>query len=130
MYSRLNAGGHGTRGERTKNIQAMFVTLDVSKLSGWLNTYAFCRESKGGHTVRGELWAGRREMLAGRRGAHIEHFVHVRDAGCVEAQRLVKHVRVLPSRTGGIRCGMRCSGRRWEGVERRRRKRCAEGGPE
>eukprot|EP00964_Phaeocystis_antarctica_P046652 scaffold26979_cov53-Phaeocystis_antarctica.AAC.3 len=31
---------------------SMVVTLDVSKLSGWLNADACCRESKGGHTVR------------------------------------------------------------------------------
>ena len=36
------------------NMSAMFVTLEVSKLSGWLNACAPCRESKGGHTVRGE----------------------------------------------------------------------------
>ena len=28
----------------------MVVTLEVSKLSGWLNADAYCRESKGGHT--------------------------------------------------------------------------------
>ena len=33
----------------------MVVTLDVSKLSGWLNADAPCQESTGGHTVRGEL---------------------------------------------------------------------------
>ena len=43
------------------------MTLDVLNLSGWLNNDAPCRESKGGHTMRGELWAGRREM-AGDRG--------------------------------------------------------------
>ena len=32
----------------------MFVTLEVSKLSGWLNADAPCREPKGGHTVLGE----------------------------------------------------------------------------
>ena len=32
----------------------MVVTLDVTRLSGWLNADAYCRESKGGHTVRGE----------------------------------------------------------------------------
>ena len=38
------------------------MTLDVSKLSGWLNAFAACRESNGGHTVRGEvLRAGGRE---------------------------------------------------------------------
>ena len=31
---------------------SMFVTLEVSKLSGWLNDAAFCRESKEGHAVR------------------------------------------------------------------------------
>ena len=36
----------------------MVVTLEVSKLSGWLNADADCRESQGGHTVRGEVWAG------------------------------------------------------------------------
>ena len=37
----------------------MVVTLDVSKLSGWLNTDADCRESKAGHAMRGEvLWPG------------------------------------------------------------------------
>ena len=28
----------------------MVVTLEVSKFSGWLNTDAYCRGSKGGHT--------------------------------------------------------------------------------
>ena len=40
--------------ERTWNICCMLVTLEVSKLSGWLNADADCRESKGGHAVRGE----------------------------------------------------------------------------
>ena len=44
--------GHGE--ERTANMPYIFVTLVVSKLSGWLNADADCRESKGGHTVRGE----------------------------------------------------------------------------
>ena len=42
--------GHGE--ERTWNMWAMVVTLEVSKLSGWLNADAYCRESKGGHAVR------------------------------------------------------------------------------
>ena len=49
--------GHGE--ERTTNMWTMFVTLEVSKLSGWLNADARCRESKGGHAVRGEVWPGR-----------------------------------------------------------------------
>ena len=47
---------------------AMFVTPEVSKLSGWLNAVVACRESKAGHAVRGEVQAGRRET-AGDRGA-------------------------------------------------------------
>ena len=35
--------GARARAERTLNIINMFVTLDVSKLSGWLNAYASCR---------------------------------------------------------------------------------------
>ena len=31
------------RAERTSNIRCMLVTLDVSKLSGWLNADAPCR---------------------------------------------------------------------------------------
>ena len=31
------------RAERTKNMDRMSVTLDVSKLSGWLNADALCR---------------------------------------------------------------------------------------
>ena len=36
----------GTRGERTSNIQPMSVTLDVSKLTGWLNAHAAYRVGK------------------------------------------------------------------------------------
>eukprot|EP00964_Phaeocystis_antarctica_P103349 scaffold68639_cov42-Phaeocystis_antarctica.AAC.1 len=45
---RLGAG-HGE--ERTWNIWYIVVTLEVSKLSGWLNADADCRESKGGQKV-------------------------------------------------------------------------------
>eukprot|EP00964_Phaeocystis_antarctica_P144020 scaffold109703_cov52-Phaeocystis_antarctica.AAC.2 len=75
----------------------MFVTLEVSKLSGWLNADADCRESKAGHTVRGarvrDSRRGRRRPACSggstadwgqnRRGAHLEHLPHVRDAGGV-----------------------------------------------
>eukprot|EP00964_Phaeocystis_antarctica_P045220 scaffold26019_cov69-Phaeocystis_antarctica.AAC.3 len=92
----------------------MFVTLEVSKLSGWLNADADCREPKGRHTMRGEVRPGRRQaagdrgarsvqgrarlQIGGRArgGAHEEHDAHVRDAGGVEAQRLVERRRALP----------------------------------
>ena len=106
--------GHGE--ERTPNMYCMSVTLEVSKLSGRLNAYAFCRESKGGHAVRRKVYplAGAREaagdrgarsvqararlQVGGRAcgGAHGEHVAHVRDAGGVEAQRLIKRRRALP----------------------------------
>ena len=64
---RLGAG-HGE--ERTSNMPCMLVTLEVSKLSGWLNAGAYCRESKGGHTMREEERAWRRATAAqaARRG--------------------------------------------------------------
>ena len=44
--------GHGE--DRTENMRSMVVTLEVSKLSGWLNTGVYCQESNRGHAVRGE----------------------------------------------------------------------------
>ena len=43
--ARLKAVGAGARAERTWNMPAMVVTLDVSKLSGWLNVES-CRVKK------------------------------------------------------------------------------------
>ena len=65
--ARLQFGaGHGE--ERTENMELMSVTLEVSKLSGWLNADAPCRESKEGHTVWGEVQStgrcGRRRAAA------------------------------------------------------------------
>ena len=55
------------------------------------------------------------------RGAHVEHAVHVRDAGRVEAERLVELRRVLPSRKEGRSMrGEVWAGRR-EGVGLRQR---------
>ena len=94
----------------------MDLTLEVLKLSGWLNADADCREPKGGRTrsLRGEGAGqeagdgGRRRGVQGREGstadwcriggraqggAHVEHVLHVRDAGGVEAQRLVERRR-------------------------------------
>ena len=67
--------GSGLGKERTLNMLAMVVTLEVSKLSGWLNDDAPCQESNGGHTVRDNVRPGRRAggwrataVQAGRRG--------------------------------------------------------------
>eukprot|EP00964_Phaeocystis_antarctica_P058051 scaffold34414_cov60-Phaeocystis_antarctica.AAC.6 len=115
--------GARARAKRTWNIQLMSVTLDVSKLSGWLKAAAFYRVEReactrdAGRSVRaGRLdigrGAGASGMCTGRarlkaggqgmRGAHPEHAVHGRDLGRVEGQRLVERRRVLPSRKEGI----------------------------
>ena len=57
------------------NMWLMSVTLDVSKLSGWLNADAFCRVTtgpKGLDTARGE----RREGGGGGGGGGGAHSVH------------------------------------------------------
>ena len=109
------------RSERTPNIHSMLVTLDVSKLSGWLNAVASCRVKEGSIEEgslgrRGDMRAGRLECVGrrqrckqraerprlwglrqGHARTHRKHAKHVRDAGRVEAQRLVEQRRVLPS---------------------------------
>ena len=122
------AGGKHARGERTWNIKRMSVTLDVSRLSGWLKFHAACRVERRACEMRGEVRAGRREGVcraaavdtsgahgtrggldwrageAGlRRRAHAEHAHHGGDAGRVEAHRLVELVRGLPSRKESMR---------------------------
>ena len=51
--------GQRARAERTRNMELMFMTLDVSRLSGWLNARANCRVKKRACTMRGEVHAGR-----------------------------------------------------------------------
>ena len=53
--------GGRARAERTRNMYCMVVTLDVSKLSGWLNADAYCRVEKRAHATREEVRPGRRE---------------------------------------------------------------------
>ena len=110
--------GVRARAGRTSNMFCMFVTLEVSQLSGWLKACASCRVEREGHAMRGEVRTGRREGVRrrrrkqrarlrpdsklggqGTRGAHVEHLLHVRDLGRVEAERLVELVRLLPSRS-------------------------------
>eukprot|EP00964_Phaeocystis_antarctica_P011495 scaffold6358_cov55-Phaeocystis_antarctica.AAC.2 len=43
----------------------MSVTLDVSKLSGWLNADAPCRVERRACTMRGDVWAGGGRAWAG-----------------------------------------------------------------
>ena len=97
------------------NMLPMSVTLDVSKLSGWLNAVARCRVERRACAVRGEVYGSARREAAGdnrassvqrrarvqiggrpRGGAHLKHGMHFRDAGGVEGQRLVERRRFLP----------------------------------
>ena len=104
--------------------------------------------------MRGEVRAGRREGVAGggangvhggrsdsrlggqgTRGAHVEHVVHVRDAGRVEAQRLIERRRALPSRIKGGRAmrGEVCGpggGRVWGGGSASGNAACTGGRPD
>ena len=50
----------------------MVVTLEVSKLSGWLNADARCREPKEGHAMRGEVQTGRPEVAADRDARSVQ----------------------------------------------------------
>jgi len=62
----LKAWGPRARAERTSNMAYMVVTLEVSKLSGWLKADAACRvEGEGMRCGGGEVGAGRREGLCG-----------------------------------------------------------------
>ena len=126
--ARLKSEGDRARAERTFNMPCMFVTLEVSKLSCWLNAFACCeverRACNVGRGALGVAWRRRKRHVHGRgptqgwggqgtRGAHAEHVAHVRDLRRVEAERLVELVHVgvqprLPSRKAGMRCGERC----------------------
>ena len=64
--------GAGDGEERTPNICCMYVTLEVSKLSGWLNADANCRESNGGHKVRDDVRAGRRQAVDDRGARSVQ----------------------------------------------------------
>ena len=55
--------GFRARAERTSNMLFMVQTLDVSKLSDWLNDDAFYRAERRACRIRAEVRAGRREGL-------------------------------------------------------------------
>ena len=105
------------------NMWAMNVTLEVSKLSGWLNADAYCRESKGmrcgvryaGRQARetagdggaGSVQERARLQIGGRArgGAHPEHVAH----SCNTLTPCRPPERTLTAL--GLRIGWRCSAR-------------------
>ena len=101
----------------------MLVTLEVSRLSGWLNADAFCQVERGAYEVgvgpvtrRSVAERRRRKRHADEgpnwglsewhaRGAHLKHEAHVCDFGRVETQRLVERRRFLPPKGGHTKRG-------------------------
>ena len=55
----MKAGRARACAERTLNMPYMVVTLDVSKLSGWLNANAYCRVERRGVRCGTRCWPGR-----------------------------------------------------------------------
>ena len=55
-------GGRARAAERTQNMDSMSVTLDVSKLTGWLKASAICR-------VESRACDARRGVRVGNRGS-------------------------------------------------------------
>ena len=90
-------------------------TRDVLKLSDWLNLFACCRAQRGAWEAgdmqsrgaggldgsRKHVGAIQMEVWAGAE-PHLKHEGHARDAGGVEAQRLVELPCRLPSSKAGI----------------------------
>ena len=90
-------------------------TLDVLKLSVWLNFRVSCRVQRGAWEA-GDMqsrWGGGLDGSGKHVGAiqmedwagaepHRKHVIHVRDARRVDTQRLVERTRVLPSPKGGM----------------------------
>ena len=139
--AQLGSVGRRRRRKRTLNICVMPVTLEVSKLSGWLKAYAACRVQRG-HPRHMETRGTRRCGTEGgnnqqhTRGvcvcglarecgqkaqaeAHIKHVDHACDSGGIEAQPLVESSRSLPGPKGASDTWKRVAredvAQRWEG---------------
>ena len=71
---RARLGGYRACAERTLNMWSMVVTLDVSKLSGWLNADADCRVERRGvrcgarRVGQGQEGRGRRQRTSAIHG--------------------------------------------------------------
>ena len=104
--------------QRTENMYSMVVTLEVSKVSGWLNAYAPCQVQRGAWEAGDMQSAGGRRPVGGSQGSmwgppswrigqepHRKHVIHMCDARRVDTQQLVERIRALPSPKAGIACG-------------------------
>ena len=80
VHERVVGGGNGASGmqgrarlevgarARTLNISSMVVTLDVSKLSGWLKASASCRVARWAYDARGTCGPGGESPVGGGDG--------------------------------------------------------------
>ena len=65
----------------------MFVTLEVSKLSGWLNADARCRASKVGHAMRGEVnGVGGQQVVNDRCARSVQGWTRLQFGGRAHGQ--------------------------------------------
>ena len=73
--SAQEALGARTRAERTLNMPYMLVTLEVSKLSGWLKPDAPCRAERRVYAMQDEVHGSRevkgRGVLAAKKNEHV-----------------------------------------------------------
>ena len=65
----------------------MFLTLEVSRLSGWLNVDAPCRESKEGYAMQGEVQIGRPEVVGDRGARSVQERARLQIGGRARAER-------------------------------------------
>ena len=56
------------RAERTPNMYSVLVTLDMSRLSGWLNADAYCRVKKERESIGGGVTCGQAGGSMGQGG--------------------------------------------------------------
>ena len=74
--AQLGSGGRRRRRKRTENIAYMVVTLEVSRLSGWLKASAACRVQRGQPTEGRRVW--HTEMWHRGKGESAAHAACVR----------------------------------------------------
>ena len=96
------------------NMRYMVVTLEVSKLSCWLNADALCRGSKGGHAVQGEnVLVGRREAAGDGVPSSVQGRARLQNRGRAWGGAHIEHV-VHGCDAGGVEAQRQVERRRAE----------------
>ena len=120
----LQSSGRGTRGAHVEHPAhgCDAGRVEVQRLVERRCALLSEKGSIGRRCRPGNRRAWRSGKGVGRVIAHLEHALHVRDAGGIEAQQLVERRRVLPSRERSIGRGAACEPGEQEGVGKRRRR--------